>query len=271
VGRILKILKILYEKTDECTSITQSEILSLLEEDGYNCSARTLTDYLKMIMRELNPEEADGYVEDHFTIDDYRIIPKGLEDKLKYRDFGLLTEGSKKLQLRSLKYNHIFSFHELNQIMEALLFQKNIDDIQKMKLIKKLQLLTSDNFPKYSPYISENTGNISKNITGVYEDSRIDQKMVRSNLNIIRQALEHSKGLGCKIAFNFNGYNSKKELEPRRNNEDDVITYVVDPFYIILYNGKYYLICSIEPYNNVSIFSVSDFLGCQQLAIFHCH
>lgn len=256
VGRILNILKILQEKTDECTTITQPEILSLLDEYGCRCSARTLTDYLKMIMRELNPEYPDGYVDDQVTIDDYRIIPKGLEDKLRARDMGLVSDGSKKLQFRSLKYNHTFSFHELNQLVEAVLFLKNIDDSEKKKLIEKLQTLSSVNYPKYSPYISENTGAISTKITGVYETSRINEATVRDNLKIIRQAIESAQGAGCKIAFHFNGYNAEKEPEPRCNRDGSLITYVVNPYYVILYNGKYYLVCSMEPYTNVSIYRI---------------
>ena len=85
IGRILDILRILKEETDEYTTISQPEILRLMEEHEHPCSARTLTDYLKVIMRELNPEDEDGYVDDRFTISDYKIIPKGLDEKLYAR------------------------------------------------------------------------------------------------------------------------------------------------------------------------------------------
>ena len=88
----------------------------------------------------------------------YKIIVKGLDDKLHARDIGLKREGSKKLQLRKLRYNQLFWFEELNQIIEAVLFLKNIDTSTKEKLIKKLQKVTSMNYPKYSPFISETTG-----------------------------------------------------------------------------------------------------------------
>ena len=60
-----------------------------MRERDHPCSERTLTDYLKVMMKELNPEEADGFVDNRFTIADYKIIPKGLEDKLHARDVGL--------------------------------------------------------------------------------------------------------------------------------------------------------------------------------------
>lgn len=256
IGRILTILKILQEETDEYTTISQTEIKNLMEEYEHPCSERTLTDYLKVMMKELNPEDEDGVVDSLYGIEDYKIIVKGLEDKLHARDIGLKREGSKKLQLRKLRYNQLFSFEELNQIIEAVLFLKNIDTSTKEKLIKKLQKVTSMNYPKYSPFISEITGKISTNISNVYEDSRVDEVMVRKNLKIIRQAIEANNDIGNKIAFHFNGYNEKKELIPRRKPSGEIMTYVANPYYVILYNGKYYLVCSVDPYDDVGFYRI---------------
>jgi hypothetical protein len=162
-------------------------------------------------MKELNPEDVDGYVYDNATLEDYVIIAKGLEDKLKARDYGFENEGSKKLQLRSLRYNQLLSFAELNQVIEGVLFLKHIDDESKEKIIHKLIKLSSRHFPESSPYISGSTGAISKKIAGVYEDSRVDEAALKNNMQIIRRAIEADRGAGVKIAFHFNGYDEKKE------------------------------------------------------------
>lgn len=256
IGRILDILRILQEETDEYTTISQQKILELMEKHEHPCSARTLTDYLKVMMKELNPEDEDGFVDEMFTISDYKIIPKGLEEKLYARDIGLSKEGAKKLQLRSLRYNQVFSFNELNQIVEAILFLKNIDSEAKEKLIRKLQSLSSVNYPKYSPFISETTGRISTSIAGVFEDSRVDESVVRNNLKTIRSAIEADNRVGRKIAFKFNGYNEKKQFVPKKKKNGEDAIYVVSPYHIILYNGKYYLICSHESHDNVSFYRV---------------
>lgn len=256
VGRLINIMKILQEETDEFNTITQPEILELLRDRDCACSERTLTDYLKTIMKELNPEDIDGYVYENASIEDYVIIAKGLEEKLKARDLGLTTEGSKKLQLRSLRYNQILSFAELNQVIEGVLFLKHIDDESKEKIIRKLLSLSSKNFPKYSPYISENTGTISKKIAGVFEDSRLDEVALKNNLQIIKKAIEANKGAGIKIAFHFNGYDENKKLKVRTDSDGNKLRYVANPYYIIMYNGKPYLICTIEPHDNVSIYRI---------------
>lgn len=256
IGRILEILKILQEETDECTTISQTEILGLMKKHEHPCSERTLTDYLKVMMKELNPEEEDGFVDNRFTIADYKIIPKGLEEKLRARDAGLEKEGSKKLQLRSLRYNQLFSFEELNQVIEAVLFLKNINSETKERLIRKLQSLSSVNYPKYSPFISETTGKISNSISSVFEDSRVDEAQVRENLKIIQKAIEADHGRGKKISFYFHGYNENKELVPRKKPSGEKMIYVANPYYVILYNGKPYLICSVEPYHNVAFYRI---------------
>lgn len=256
VGRLINIMKILQEETDEFNTITQPEILELLRDRDCTCSERTLTDYLKTIMKELNPEDVDGYVYENASIEDYVIIAKGLEEKLKARDFGLTTEGSKKLQLRSLRYNQIFSFAELNQVIEGVLFLKSIDDESKEKIIRKLITLSSKNFPKYSPYISENTRTISKKIAGVFEDSRVDEIALKNNLQVIRTAIEANKGTGIKIAFHFNGYDENKKLKVRTDSDGNKLRYVANPYYIIMYNGKPYLICATEPHDNVAIYRI---------------
>ena len=256
VGRLINIMKILQEETDEFNTITQPEILELLRDRDCACSERTLTHYLKTIMKELNPEDVDGYVYENASIEDYVIIAKGLEEKLKARDFGLTTEGSKKLQLRSLRYNQILSFAELNQVIEGVLFLKSIDDESKEKIIRKLITLSSKNFPKYSPYISENTRTISKKIAGVFEDSRVDEIALKNNLQVIRTAIEANKGAGLKISFYFNGYDENKKLKARVDASGAKLRYVVNPYYIIMYNGKPYLICATEPHDNVAIYRI---------------
>lgn len=231
-----------------------------MEESDNPCPERTLLDYLRVMVKELNPQEFNPpkinrmeEVEDEKNLDinNYRIIVKGLKEKLQAREQGL-KEGEKTLKLVDLQFNHTFSFDEINQLIEAVLFLKNINGDEKESLIKKLKTLSSKNYPKYSPYISKYTGTVSTEIQGVFEDSRIDEIAAKENLRLIRESVEDN----CKIAFHFNGYNKRKELEPRRNDNGSLMTYIVDPYYVLVYNGKYYLVCSREPYENISFYRI---------------
>ena len=249
IGRLIELLSVLKNKTDEKTTMTQEQILEEMKNNGCDCSERTLRDYLKKIMLKLNPEDEDGYVEEGTSADDYTIVVKGLEDKLK-------TSSSKKLQLKQIRYNHIFSFQELNQLIESVLFMENMSDETKKRIIHKLQKLSSENFKKYSPYLSTYSGKLVENIVGGYKNSRMDEAMVEKNLKEIREAIEYNNGRGCKISFHFYGYDKDSKLIPRCYDNGTQITYVVNPYYVVLYHNKYYLICSKEPYNNVSIYRI---------------
>lgn len=256
IGRLLELLKILWEETDEFTSITQQEILKLMEEHGHPCSARTLTDYLRMIMRELNPEEADGSVKPGACLRDYRIVPKGLEEKLRARELGLFPDGARKLQLRSLRYNHPFSFEELDQLVEAVLFLKTLDDTQKEELIRRIAGMSSRKYPLVSPYFGGTTKAPVRQMAGVYEDVGAKAETVKENLCILQKAMGVTGERPVKVAFTFNGYDAKQELVPRRSEQGEKIRYVVDPYYIILSQGRYYLICSKEPGCEVSVYRI---------------
>ena len=59
IGRLIELLSVLKNKTDEKTTITQEQILEEMENNGYDCSERTLRDYLKKLMLKLNPEDED--------------------------------------------------------------------------------------------------------------------------------------------------------------------------------------------------------------------
>lgn len=54
---------------------------------------------------------------------DYKIIAKGLEEKLRARDLGLVEEGTKKLQLRrQIRINH--SINTMTILKEELCRRK---------------------------------------------------------------------------------------------------------------------------------------------------
>jgi hypothetical protein len=48
----------------------------------------------------------------------------------------------------------------------------------------------------------------------------------------------------------------KKKLNPRLDSDGNKIRYVANPYYIIMYNGKPYLICAVDPYDNVAIYRI---------------
>lgn len=256
IKRVLDILDILKQKTDEQHYISQRKLLEELQERGHDCCDKTVTNTLKTLLDAVNPmDDEDGTVPEGFGIEDYRIVVKGLQDKINARDLGWDAEAKKKLQMRGLYYQNDFSYEDVDKLVEAVLFLKNISEEERMYLVKKLQTLVSDYYPFNSAYLSSTTGELNRKLTSVYENSRIDEAIVRENLKLITEAIKKDER-GCKIAFHFYGYTKDKKLECIKNEKGEPKEYVVDPYYIVLYAGKYYVICNTYNYNNASIYRI---------------
>jgi len=256
IKRVLDILDILREETDARHYLTQPELLVKLNARGHECCEKTLTNTLKTLLKAVNPlDDEDGTIPEEFDIDDYRIVVKGLQDKIRARELGLKEELKKKLQMRGLRLNHDFSYQDIDKYVEAILFMKNISDDERTYLIEKLQTLTSRYYPNYSAYFSSTTGKVNTKLTSVYENSRIDEEIVRENIKILTKAIEKDKR-GCKIKFHFGGYTKDSTFEYTKDSKGDIKEYIADPYYIVLYSGKYYLICSVYDNKQVSIYRI---------------
>ena len=59
-----------------------------------------------------------------------------------------------------------------------------------------------------------------------------------------------------KSAFHFNGYNEKKEVDTETKairGDHDICG---NPYYVILYNGKSFLVCSVDPYTMLAFYRI---------------
>lgn len=154
----------------------------------------------------------------------------------QYRDFEELNS----IHIKNLYYNHTFSYEEIDNLIEGVLFSKTIDNQAKRQLIDKIEENLTSEF-----YLEKARG-----VCTVYEPTLMDNTQLRENLQIISQAIVDK----VQITFDFYSYNKDKELEKVRMLEN------VSPYYIVANTGKYYLFaCNGKEYNNtycVSIYRV---------------
>lgn len=127
IKRVLDILDILQKETDDKHYLTQPQLLKLLNERGHECCEKTLTNTLKTLLEAVNPlDDEDGGVPEGYDMEDYRIIVKGLQDKIKARDLGLKSEAKKKLQIRGIRWNPEFTYEDIDKkILKMKAFCKN--------------------------------------------------------------------------------------------------------------------------------------------------
>ena len=146
-------------------------------------------------------------------------------------------EDETNIRLGKIYYEHAFSYDEIDCIIESLKFSKSIDTATADVLIEKIKNNLTDDY--YSDY--------KRGIHNVKELELADKKALRNNLLTIQNAIE----AGSCISFFFNGYDSNRTLQ-RSNSEK----YIVTPYYIVAYNGRYYMIAAAKKYKTMSIWRI---------------
>lgn len=222
---ILYILKILQKHSDENHRLTQDEIKQILENE-YDMKVERKT--IKRNMKNLiNYGYRDDANEIMYNVTERKVADKetGKRKIIKVlSDFGLI---------------HDFTDSELRLIIESLLFSKHISKSNREELIKKLEGLASTYFNSRIDHIRTIPDNGHKN----------------SNLFLNIEKLDEAISKSKQVSFNYNKYrlnNLKLQLEEQLNKGGSKREYIVNPYQIVAANGKYYLICNYDKYDNVS-------------------
>ena len=142
---------------------------------------------------------------------------------------------------------HDFEESELRMLIDSVLFSKNISRSQAKRLIDKLKTLGSN---KFSAKVSH--------IANLPELHHSDNTRVMYNLDVINDAISKNK----KISFIYNSYDENLQLKPRREE-----VYIVSPYQMVATNGRYYLICNTDNYDNISHYRIDKITEVQMLKI----
>ena len=205
---IVIILKILIEHTDENHSLTQKEILDLIEKE-----------YHMTVERKAVKRNIEALLE--FNIDiEYDT------SKRKYinKKSGEIEE---RTTYTNLRYMHLFTDSQLKWLIDGIIFSKYISEDQKREMIRNLKKLSSQHFKSSSSHI-EIMGSpvIQKN------------KEIFNNLDVLEEAMNNDK----QISFNYQSYGIDKQFYLHKREDGEVKTYIINPYHIVAANGRYYLI-----------------------------
>ena len=133
-------------------------------------------------------------------------------------------------------YNHEFDDAELRMMIDSILFSKTIPRNQAQELIEKIKGLSNIYFSARVQHVC--------NLPGL---SHTDNRQTLLNVEIIDEAISQGK----KLAFTYNTYGVDKQLHPRREEK-----YIVNPYQMVANEGKYYLICNYDKYENLSNYRI---------------
>ncbi len=209
---IMNILEILKHYTDENHRLSQREIGELLEQE-YGMKADR-----KTIKRNLMD-----------------LIDLGYE--LEYSESVRTNrQGQEETMLTDWYLNRPFTDGELRLLIDGLLFSRHIPYSQCRALVKKLEGLSNRYFRSRMGYISTLPNDQPNNVQLFY------------TIDILDEAIQK----GRQVAFCYNEYGVDKKLHPRCTDDGQIREYVVNPYQMAAVNGRYYLICNYDKYDNLS-------------------
>lgn len=209
---IMNILSILKKYSDENHRLSQKEIKDLLERE-YDMKVER-----KAIKRNLMNLLDSGY--DIECAEAVRVNKNG-EEEIIYTDWYL---------------DRRFSDSELRLLIDSLLFSKHIPYSQCKELIEKLEGLSNCYFKSRVKHIQTLPDNAPKNTQLFYTIEVLDEAITK----------------GRQVSFHYNEYGTDKKMHPRIKEDGLVREYLVNPYQMVATNGRYYLICNYDKYDNVS-------------------
>ena len=147
-------------------------------------------------------------------------------------------------------WNLLIQRHEeLRLLIDSLLFSKHIPYSQAKELIKKLESLSNIYFKSCSQYIYP------------LPVERTDNKQVFYNIAILDDAIRKKK----KVLFEYAEYHTDKKMHLKKREDGSVREYIITPYQMAVQEGKYYLICNYDKYDDISNYRVDRIRNIQIL------
>ena len=241
---ILYILDILQKYTDEEHRLSQKEIQNILKREYEMTVDRKAVkrNLLNLIEYGSNIEYREVSRKDIFRKKD-SVSYKGTsdfadkeisEDDLLWTDFYLKQK---------------FTNEELRLLIDSMLFSKHIPYSQAKELIKKLESLSNIYFKSCSQYIYP------------LPVERTDNKQVFYNIAILDDAIRKKK----KVLFEYAEYHTDKKMHLKKREDGSVREYIITPYQMAVQEGKYYLICNYDKYDDISNYRVDRIRNIQIL------
>ncbi|MBQ2763864.1 MAG: WYL domain-containing protein [Firmicutes bacterium] len=138
--------------------------------------------------------------------------------------------------------NREFEYSELRLLIDSVLFSKNIPAKQCKSLLKKVTGLTDRHFNARVKHIS------------TMPNTPINNRQIFFTIEILDEAISQGK----KVSFWYNEFHTDKKLHRKKESR-----YVVSPYQIAATNGRYYLICCTDKYDNVAHYRLDHMEGAQ--------
>ena len=130
-----------------------------------------------------------------------------------------------------------FEPSEISFLIDAVFSSRSIDSKRARELAEKL-----------SSFLSQNERKKYKYICKADEIVRTDNKQLFYTIDVLNEAIEKGK----KVEFNYNRYYFDEKTREKKNNK----RYVINPYFLINNQGKYYLVCNYDYFEEIANYKV---------------
>ena len=205
------------------------------------------------------------WILEQYSDEEHRLSQQDIIDRLK-KDYGVECERKAVARnVEALKSSGIeintskrgvyllsrrFEKSELRLLIDSVLASRYIDNKHSGDLIAKLAREGGASFSEgVNPHLAYNR-----------EWDKTPNKSVFFTIELLDEAIVKKK----KVRFIYNGYDLGKKLVPTRKGE-----WKVSPFFLLLHNQRYYLICNEDGKEGVSYYRVdriTDIAVCEETA-----
>ena len=214
-------LEILKKYSDEDHRLTQAELLEYLKKDyDMEVDRRTVKSNLMDLIElgyEIEFQETTRMIRNEKTGE--------AEESAIMSSFYLVRD---------------FSNPELRLLIDSLLFSKHLPYSQCKDLVTKLEGLSNKYFRASMNYIS------------TMPEDKTNNQQIFYNIDVLDEAISKGK----KVSFKYLDYGTDKKQHPKLDKDGKERVYVVSPYQMVAKEGKYYLICNYDCYDDVSNYRV---------------
>ena len=227
---ILYILNILRKYTDADHTMTQQQIADRLMSD-YGMEVNRTT-----VRRNVEDLIDAGYGICYTEVKRFSVNPKTGEKE----ENPIYTD---------LYYEHEFTESELHMLIDGLLFSRSVPYRQRKELIEKLGGLSSSHFSQRMRHVHSMNADSPQN------------KALFLNIEVLDEAIAEGK----QVEIVYGQYGTDLQLHERLNPDGTVKKQRLNPYQLVASEGRYYLICNKDNYDNVANYRIDRIMKIDKL------
>ena len=217
---IMDILDILKKYTDADHRLSQKDICEILK-----------TEYLMKVDRKSVKRNISKLLEEGYDIEYSESLRT-----IKSKDENGNEIEEESYIMSDFYLNREFSDSELRLLIDGLLFSKHIPSGQCKRLVEKLEGLSNVYFKSRIKHIA------------TFPRDLCDNKQIFYNIEILDEAITKER----KVTFKYLEYGTDKKMHRRKRPDGTERAYTVNLYQMAAKEGKYYLICNYDKYDDIS-------------------